>query len=147
MCVVTFDWEENDASEKFKHFFMERGKLRWAVVEVTNACNLNCLWCYANNGYRSKIRRQHMPKRKMYHLLKTLSDSGLRQITFSGGEPTIYPHIKYAIKEAKDYGFVIHMNTNGYAFTADMASQLAKLGLSQVQINIDSLEKEKHDYI
>jgi radical SAM protein with 4Fe4S-binding SPASM domain len=146
MCVVTFDWEENDAKEKVMHF-MEKKKLCWAVVEVTNACNLNCLWCYANNGYKSSMEREHMPKRRIIQLLRTLSDSGLKQITFSGGEPTIYPHLRYAIKKAKDYGFVIHMNTNGYVLTEGMASELAKLGLSQVQINIDSLKREKHDYI
>src|SRR4030043_277677 len=87
MCVVTFDWEDSDAYEKVK-FFMEKRKLAWAVVEVTNACNLNCLWCYANNGYKSHIAREHMPKKKVNHLLRTLSESGVRQITFSGGEPT-----------------------------------------------------------
>ena len=41
MCVVTFDWEENDAKEKFKTFHKKKS-LSWVVVEVTEACNLNC---------------------------------------------------------------------------------------------------------
>jgi len=146
MCVVTFDWEENDAKEKVKHF-MEKRKLTWAVVEITNACNLNCMWCYANNGYKSKISRTHMPKKRLDNLLRILSDSGIKQITFSGGEPTVYPHLKHAIGTAKDHGFVVHMNTNGFILTQKMAHELKALGLSQVQINIDSLKREKHDYI
>ena len=146
MCVVTFDWEENDAADKVKHF-MEKRKLVWAVVEVTNACNFSCVWCYANTGYKEKIKREHMPKKRLDELLKTLSDSGVKQITLSGGEPTVYPHLKYAVKKAKDMGFVVHMNTNGYLLTDKLALELKKLGLSQVQINIDSLKSETHDRI
>lgn len=146
MCVVTFDWEESDAYEKVK-FFMEKRRLAWAVVEVTNACNFNCVWCYANNGYKSRIKRKHMPKKRLDRLLKILSSSGVRQVTFSGGEPTVYPHLKYAVKKAKDLGFVVHMNTNGYLLTRKLAGELAGLGLSQVQINIDSMKSDSHDSV
>ncbi len=146
MCVVTFDWEESDAYEKVK-LFMENRKLAWAVVEVTNACNLNCKWCYANNGYKSKIKREHIPKGRLDRLLKILSRSGVRQVTLSGGEPTVYPHLRYAVKKAKDLGFVVHMNTNGYLLTRKLARELAELGLSQVQINIDSMDSKTHDSV
>jgi len=146
MCVVTFDWEENDAKEKVRHF-MEKRKLVWAVVEVTNACNFNCMWCYANTGYKEKIARKHMPKQRLDTLLKTLSESGLKQVTLSGGEPTVYPHLKHAIKKAKDLGFVVHMNTNGYLLTRKLAKELRRMGLSQIQINIDSINGETHDNV
>ncbi len=146
MCVVTFDWEENDAAEKVK-FFMNKRRLAWAVVEVTNACNFNCVWCYANNGYKSRIRRKHMPKNRLDRLLRILSSSGVRQVTFSGGEPTVYPHLRHAVKKAKGMGFVVHMNTNGYLLTRKLAMELAGLGLSQVQINIDSIKCESHDSV
>jgi molybdenum cofactor biosynthesis enzyme MoaA len=110
MCVVTFDWKENDAHEKVRHFFDKR-RLVWAVVEVTNACNFNCVWCYANTGYKEKMKREHMPKERFDALMNTLWDAGIRQITLSGGEPTVYPHLKHAIRSAKDYGFVVHMNS------------------------------------
>jgi len=146
MCVVTFDWEDNDAVEKVK-FFTDKKRLAWIVVEVTNACNLNCKWCYANSGYKAKIRREHMPKKKLDRLLKMLSESGVRQVTFSGGEPTVYPHLRYAVKKAKDLGLVVHMNTNGYLLTRRLSRELAGLGLSQVQINIDSMKSESHDSV
>jgi radical SAM protein with 4Fe4S-binding SPASM domain len=146
MCVVTFDWEDNDAHEKVKTF-IEKRRLAWAVVEVTNACNFNCKWCYANNGYKTKIKREHMPKSRLDRLLKILSKSGIRQITLSGGEPTVYPHLKHAVKKAKELGFVVHMNTNGFLLTRKLAKELAGLGLSQVQINIDSIKGENHDSV
>jgi radical SAM protein with 4Fe4S-binding SPASM domain len=93
------------------------------------------------------MKREHMPKRKLYRLLEILSKSGIKQITLSGGEPTVYPHLKYAVKKASRLGFVVHMNTNGYLLTRKLAFELKKLGLSQVQINIDSLERDVHDEV
>ncbi len=146
MCVVTFDFEENDAIEKVKNF-KKKKTLSWVVLEITDACNINCLWCYANAGYAIKRPRKHMPFENLKKVLKLLLDAGVKQITFSGGEPTIYPRIKDAIKTAKDMGFVVHINTNGYVLTKDLIREFKYLGLSQIQTNIDSINPVKHDFI
>jgi radical SAM protein with 4Fe4S-binding SPASM domain len=146
MCVVTFDWEENDAREKVKHF-ERRGSPVWAVIEVTNSCNLNCIWCYANSGNKARIRREHMGLADLKRLIGVLRDAGLKQITYSGGEPTVYPKIREAVKIAKDNDFVVHMNTNGFVLTRGFARELESLGLSQIQTNIDSVNPRKHDYL
>jgi len=80
-------------------------------------------------------------------LLRILADAGVRQVTYSGGEPTVYPRIREAVKTAKDYGFVVHMNTNGYVLTKEFATELKNLGLSQIETNIDSMNPKKHDYV
>ncbi|MCK5023359.1 MAG: radical SAM protein [Candidatus Aenigmarchaeota archaeon] len=144
MCVVTFDWEKNDANEKFKNFDKIKS-LSWAVIEVTESCNFSCKWCFANSMRGNG--KKHMNKEDVKNLLKYLSDNGLRQVTFSGGEPTIYPYIKDAVSYAKELGLVVHMNTNGFLFSEKMAKELYSLGLSQVQINIDSLDSENHDNV
>ncbi len=141
---MTFDWEKNDAKEKFKNF-SKRKSLSWAVIEVTEYCNFNCKWCFANAGQNSKP--VHMEKENAFKLIETLADSGVGQITFSGGEPTIYPHIADVISKAHESGMVVHMNTNGYLLSRELAERLKEKGLSQVQINIDSLHPETHDYI
>ncbi|MEE8401325.1 MAG: radical SAM protein [Candidatus Hydrothermarchaeaceae archaeon] len=141
---MTFDWEKNDAKEKFKNFERKRS-LSWAVVEITEYCNFNCKWCFANAGENPKP--VHMEKENAFRLIETLADSGVRQITFSGGEPTVYPYIADVISKAHDSGMVVHMNTNGYLMTRELAEKLKGRGLSQVQINIDSLDPEAHDYI
>lgn len=142
ICVVTFDWEDVDAREKVKHFEKTKS-VSWAVVELTESCNFKCIWCYASSGYS----KNHMSWENYQKLVKILSDAGLKQITLSGGEPTLYPYLKEAVKLAKDSGFIVHMNTNGYLFTKELANELKKLGLSQIQTNIDSLDPKKHDYV
>jgi radical SAM protein with 4Fe4S-binding SPASM domain len=144
MCVVTFDWEHNDAMEKVRNYAINKSMV-WAVVEVTDSCNLNCIWCYANSGCKSAPR--HMSLGNLKSLIKILADSGIKQITYSGGEPTLYPHIKEGVRIAKDCGMVVHMNTNGFVLVKSFAKELKRAGLSQIQTNIDSLDREKHDYI
>ena len=142
MCVVTFDWEDCDAKKKVVLFNKKRS-LTWAVFELTNQCNFNCIWCYAN----SALKGQYMSKEKIKRIIQILSNAGVIQITFSGGEPLLYPHLKEVMKIAKDYEMIIHMNTNGYFLTKKLAKELYDLGLTQVQINIDSLDPRKHDQI
>ncbi len=88
-----------------------------------------------------------MSKDDARKIIGILSDANVRQVTCSGGEPLMYPHLKYFIKEARDNGMVVHMNTNGYFMTSQTASDLSRLGLSQVQINVDSMTPVKHDLI
>jgi len=140
--MVTFDWRETDAKVKAKEFKKKR-KITWAVVEVTEACNFNCKWCYARSGRNAN----HMSKDNLRRVIEMLYEAGVKQITYSGGEPTLYPHIKYAVKLASEYGFVVHMNTNGYIFTKEFAKELKLAGLSQIQTNIDSISPEKHDEV
>lgn len=144
MCVVTFDWEESNAKEKFKNFEKKKA-LSWAVVEVTDYCNFSCKWCFANAGYNANP--QHMPKDKAELLIESLANAGVKQVTISGGEPTVYPYLQDVIKKASEHDLVVHMNTNGFLLTKHLAKELKALGLSQVQINIDSLTSENHDQV
>lgn len=142
MCAITFDWKENDAHVKFRHFGKKRA-LSWAVIELLNGCNFKCKWCFAN----AKSKGSRMSKETAFKLIDYFADNGLKQITFSGGEPLLYPHIKDVISYAHDYGFIIHMNTNGYFFKKQIARELKERGLSQFETNIDSMNPQKHDYI
>jgi radical SAM protein with 4Fe4S-binding SPASM domain len=88
-----------------------------------------------------------MSKDTAFKLIDYFADCGLKQITFSGGEPLIYPHIREVVSHAHDYGFIVHMNTNGYFFDRQTARDLKRRGLSQFETNIDSMDPREHDYI
>ncbi len=144
MCMVTFDWGENDAKKKFVNFD-EIKKLCWVVVEITDYCNFRCKWCFANSWLNKNP--EHMRFGDLKKLIHFLSDSGVKQITLSGGEPTLYPHLRDAIKEARKHDMIVHMNTNGFLLTEKLARELHSLGLSQVQITVDSLNPKKHETV
>jgi len=144
MCLVTFDWNKNDAVEKFKKYEKQK-TASWAVVELTNLCNFRCMWCYA--GINNNYKPEHMKKSDAKKLIKILADSGIKQITCSGGEPTLYPDLTDFVKECSDYEIITHLNTNGFLLSKEFASELKDAGLSQVQTNIDSISPREHDKV
>jgi len=144
MCIVTFGWEMTDAIKKFERFKKTKS-LGWATIELIDNCNHRCIYCYANSG--SNPKPTYMSKKDSERLIQILANAGVKQITCSGGEPLMYPYIEDFVKNAGDHGIIVHMNTNGYFLTRELANRLAKYGLTQIQINIDSLDPKKHDYI
>ena len=146
MCCITFNWKEGNTRGKFDHF-RSTGSVAWAVIELTDFCNFNCEWCYAGAGYASGSERRHMPLGDLKLLIDTLADSGTRQVTYSGGEPMMYPYLREAISYAHDRGLHVHMNTNAYLLTKEKMKELMELGLSQIETNIDSVTPERHDRV
>ncbi len=147
MCSITFDWEKNDAMEKVKEFESKMagdvGDLLWITAEFTELCNHKCIYCYENAGPKKNYKM--IEKKKMERMISYFAEQGIKQLTCSGGEPLLYPFIKDAVKLAKDNRMVVHMITNGYFLTKTLAKELFDLGLTQVQINIDSIDPKKHD--
>jgi radical SAM protein with 4Fe4S-binding SPASM domain len=144
MCLVTYSWKEPTSMKKIENF-QSKKHVTWAHIEITDACNFNCEWCYA--GITSRKKYEHLSTERWNRMIKILSESGIKQITFSGGEPLMHPDIVKFVEDATCNGMVAHINTNGFFLTKDLAQKLKKAGLAQVQINIDVLDPELHDKI
>ncbi len=145
MCLVTYSWEKTDSIEKVNEY--ERKNMpSWGVIEVTEACNFKCVWCYVSET-NNKVKPRHMEKEVLFKAVDVLAKSGIKQITFSGGETLMYPYLYDAVGYASQKGLIVHVNSNGYFLTREMAKKLSKLGLSQIEMNIESLNPETHDFL
>ena len=143
MCLVTFSWEKPDSLKKVKEF-RSSNKVTWAHIELTDVCNLNCEWCYVGEDHSN---RTYMSRETIEKTIMILANSGVKQVTYAGGEPLMYPYIKEAVELAYKNGMIVHINSNGYFLTGDLARELKKRGLSQIQMNISSLDAQQHDRI
>ena len=97
------------------------------VLEVAQACNLRCAYCYAGGGSyggKSRLMRPEIARRAARHLVESSGD--LRQVTLVlfGGEPLLnLPALRAAVLEAeaavKEAGkrLVVSLTTNGTRFT------------------------------
>ena len=81
-------------------------------LEVTNACNLACIYCYARAGEK----RARMPESTAFAALENaLGGAGAIHLTFFGGEPTLnLPLIKRCVEFVEDSGIKtkFHISTN-----------------------------------
>ena len=113
----------------------------FALVEVTNMCNLKCPVCYASaNEIPAKDPSITELENRFKFILSSENDPPTLQLT--GGEPTIRADLPDIVKTAKRLGFTdITLSTNGIALAKDstLAGRLAKAGLSEVTLQFDGV--------
>ena len=88
----------------------ERTRLERCELLLTRRCNFDCPYC----------RKVGPPDISLFDALRILNDWGserLRNIRFSGGEPTLWPYLMGLVEEARAWACVEHiaLSTNGSA--------------------------------
>lgn len=109
--------------------------------EVTAKCNLNCRDCY--QGHRPTA--DTLKKDEIAHLLTRYSESGVFIVRFTGKEPTAHPDFLDIVKEGKELGLKMALNTNG-VFDAEYRRGLVEAGVTEVVVSLDG-DEETNDYI
>jgi uncharacterized radical SAM superfamily Fe-S cluster-containing enzyme len=116
----------------------------FALVEVTNRCNLRCPVCYAsaNEATAEEPSLAELEDRFRF-ILSSEKDPPTLQLT--GGEPTVRPDFPEIVKTARKLGFTdITLSTNGVTLAKDstLAVRLAKAGLSEVTLQFDGVSDD-----
>jgi 12,18-didecarboxysiroheme deacetylase len=107
------------------------------VWNVTRACNLKCVHCYAQA--KASVGPDELTTAQGLALIDDLADFGSPVMLFSGGEPLMRPDLTQLIRHASDRGMRAVISTNGTLITPDKAAELKDLGLSYVGISLDGL--------
>ncbi len=91
-----------------------------ALFELTYRCNLNCYLCYNDR------KRTGMPLslEEYVTIFHDLRDLGTFELTFSGGEPLLYPGFFELGRVARQLGFALRVKTNGIALEEAVAARL-----------------------
>ncbi len=109
------------------------------VWNVTKACNLRCVHCYAHA--KAGPAPDELSHREGIALLEDLARFGAPVVLFSGGEPLMRPDLTDLIKKAVSLGLRAVISTNGTLISRAKAEELKDLGLSYVGISLDGLAK------
>lgn len=113
------------------------------VWNITRACNMKCLHCYENAGRRGK---DELDREEVLHGIDILARAGVTSLAFSGGEPTVHPHILEFVEHAHRKGMFVAMATNGFLLAdRKLCRKFAEAGLGFVQISLDGLNPKTHD--
>ncbi len=115
----------------------------YVQVDITNKCNLNCAYCYNKDvNYDSELSDE-----QLLDIINQIKDKVKPLfVTFSGGEPFVRKEILFnLIKILKESDIEVFINTNGTLIDKEIAKKIGELGIDKVNINVDSLDKEKHD--
>lgn len=88
------------------------------VWNVTKACNLRCVHCYAEAN--NKPAENELTTEEGFQLLEDLARFGSPVVLFSGGEPLVRPDILTLIEKAVSLGLRAVLSTNGTLIDEDM---------------------------
>ena len=109
------------------------------VWNVTRACNLRCVHCYARADARKADRE--LSHEEGLHLLDDLAGFNAPVVLFSGGEPLMRPDLVDLARYAVDKGMRAVISTNGTLITRAKARELKSVGLSYVGVSLDGMEE------
>lgn len=113
------------------------------VWNITKACNMRCVHCYESAGKRDK---NELSSEEVINGLDRMSKAGVTSVAFSGGEPSIHPHILDFIRYTENSGIYAAMATNGYILADKRKyNEFIDAGLKFVQISIDGVNPRTHD--
>ncbi|MCG2685874.1 radical SAM protein, partial [Candidatus Parcubacteria bacterium] len=117
-------------------------------VEVTEHCNNRCLHCY--NFWRTKdtAALRTLTVDQMVHVVEELADAEVFDLTFTGGEPLLYPEAVLAgAAIARERGMWIGLNTNLTRIEPELAKELRAVGFKSVLTSLCGPNAAVHDGI
>jgi uncharacterized radical SAM superfamily Fe-S cluster-containing enzyme len=93
-----------------------------AIVEVNNACNLDCPLCCANSGTHLARTGFELTFDQVNFMLDRFvaAEGNPEVVQFSGGEPTLHPRLLDFVELAQEKGIsYVMINTNGIRIARD----------------------------
>lgn len=109
----------------------ETSRLQRCELLLTGRCNFKCPYCRHVGG-------PDLPFATAAEVVRLWADQRLKNIRFSGGEPTLYPGIYDLVAMSRDLGIErIALSTNGSA-DQDVYDRLLHFGANDFSISLDA---------
>lgn len=113
------------------------------TLQLTNACNLNCSFCYANSG---KASSQELTAFQWISAMQKLAIHGVSDITLTGGEAKLIRGFRSILTAASSLFTNVNVYSNGLHWCDEEIELISLLGNVYVQVSIDG-SAETHDLL
>ncbi len=121
----------------------KRGE-RNVFLHILTACNLSCRHCYINKAQHGETALTRGQLEKWITLFADRSKKS--NLIFLGGEPTLHPDLPFAIQKAKELGFFVTVDSNGFLFH-DLLDKTTPELLDFLSFSLDGPDPESNDPI
>lgn len=125
-----FDWDITMGK-------VSKTDLRFMYLNLTNNCNLRCLYCYDENSRKSE--KVDIPLDVYKNLAEDCKKLGLKKVCLTGGEPFLHKHWFEIATFFRDEGVFVSFSSNGTTITDQVVAKIKALN-ADVQISLDGDE-------
>lgn len=119
-------------------------RVRYLRVSLTDRCNYRCTYCMPPEGVELLPREQVLTFEEIERLVRVFARLGVERVRLTGGEPTIrkgLPELVARLAKVPGIRQVV-MTTNGH-YLAELAADLVRAGLAEVNVSVDTLDPDK----
>lgn len=109
-------------------------------LSVTSRCDMECIYCHKEG---QGALSEEMSLSEIDCILRIARDMGISRVKITGGEPLLRKEICKIVAAAAKYMEHVSLTTNG-AKLAVLALDLKKAGLRQINISLDTLDRNKY---
>lgn len=134
------------SDEKSKKISETDKKLRSIYIDITNRCNLNCVYCNKKNINDSIIDLSEKDIDKILKKLFTLNENNEFTVNLTGGEPLLNKNLESILKIVNKYTSKINIWTNGILLNSENITYIKRY-CSYLIISIDDISKQDNDLI
>lgn len=109
-------------------------------VAITDYCNLKCFFCSNEGMIKQQRNSKHIDIKDFEYLINILAENNLKQISLTGGEPTLHPKLEKILEiitrsNIKNTFF----HTNGIELNQDLIDCSLK-EFSKIAVSIHALD-------
>jgi radical SAM protein with 4Fe4S-binding SPASM domain len=116
---------------------------RYAIWEITLACDQKCIHCGSRAG---SARPGELDTDACLDVVTQLRELGVGEVTLVGGEAYLRNDFILIIRAIRDAGMRCSITTGGRNLTAERVEAMVQAGISSVSVSIDGLEAT-HDHL
>jgi len=118
-------------------------KVHGIDVYLTYRCDMRCSHCFVG----PRLGQRNLPYPHLGNLLEACAQTGVHEVTYLGGEPTLYPRIDDALRDAWARGLEVRIVSNGMGGLSRLLDRLDPLdGPLHICLSLDG-DRDAHDSI
>lgn len=115
------------------------------VLEPTNLCNHNCVFCFYSN-FRSD-NNVYISRDKLFELAEDFKKIGVKSVSLvGGGEPMLHPAIYDLIHWFHENNILISITTNGSTFKEPEIDTIVRAS-TYIRVSLNAASAETHDAV
>jgi len=116
--------------------------MKTVFIILTSKCNRSCEFCFYNqDNYRRK--KDTLKYRSIIDALNFFKGKAFNEVTFTGGEPFLKKNILIKIiKDAKNLGYYINIDTNATLINKKLLKILEKSGVDDIYISSENINSK-----